>query len=292
MPLLPKLLTPRRILWFFIRLFGSTAILASAVVFGQNYLVHPLLLSRGATGQGRTHGSLAPGVESFFLTTADSERIEVWHRRVLTNPVSPNTVAIIFHGNGESLESAEPIQEWFSAFGVHSYSFDYRGYGRSSGTPSESGMYRDVESVLGHVTKHEPEGSRFILFGHSLGTGFAAYGTQILPNAAVVLLAPYSSLRAVVEETPVFSLLSSFLWYEIPTTKFLQNGTYRCLLLVHGALDTTIKPENSNRIMGALTGRDDVRSIVDPEGTHNNLLGRQHRSIVEFLDRCLSAAQK
>ena len=78
----------------------------------------------------------------------DGEKIEVW--RVQENHSDKRTarVAIYFGGNGETIESLSNLSIWFDKMGfTSSYFLSYRGTGRSSGWPSENGIYEDSEAL-------------------------------------------------------------------------------------------------------------------------------------------------
>ena len=81
------------------------------------------------------------GVESIFTDTSDGETIEVRYKPPEAGTEVSDHVAIVAHGNGGAMEAFFMIQRWLSKIGVKSYAFDYRGFGRSSGWPSEEGLY-------------------------------------------------------------------------------------------------------------------------------------------------------
>jgi pimeloyl-ACP methyl ester carboxylesterase len=82
--------------------------------------------------------------------------------------------------------------------GYNVFSFDYRGYGQNSGTPSEAGLYKDALTAYGHLTRElEVEPQRVILAGRSLGSAVAVdLGTRV-PSAGLLLLSAIDSVPAV-----------------------------------------------------------------------------------------------
>ena len=99
----------------------------------------------------RIANSLPPLIESHFIPTKDGKRLEVWEHAAQFENESRKEVAIIFHGNGAPLETFLFTQMWFSEMGIKSYCFDYRGFGASSGWPSEQGLYEVGSSVADFV---------------------------------------------------------------------------------------------------------------------------------------------
>lgn len=114
-----------------------------------------------------------------------------------SEPTAP--VFLHCHGNAENLRSMAWRQEQFRSRGYGFFAFDYEGYGRSSGTPSEQAVKRDVTAAWDHLTKTlqiPPE--RIVIHGFSLGTGAASFLASQVPAAkALILEAPFVSTYAV-----------------------------------------------------------------------------------------------
>ncbi|NDC39734.1 MAG: alpha/beta fold hydrolase, partial [Proteobacteria bacterium] len=179
--------------FFLQRLVVGIGVVSFVLVVTQDFQIFPVVVTSLLTKKGSSPALLPEGVQSRFISTSDGERIESWH---VGGNLSAGPIALIFHGNGETVESVLHIQRWLSQRGIASYSIDYRGYGRSTGWPSEAGLYRDVEAFVRYVQSEQNASNRpFILWGSSIGTGFAAYASTILDSKALVLLAPYSNLR-------------------------------------------------------------------------------------------------
>ena len=97
------------------------------------------------------------------------------------------TTILFSHGNAEDLGM---IYEWFCEFTrevqVNLLAYDYEGYGKASGTPSEQGCYDDVDCAWTFLTKvlnHKPES--IILYGRSLGSGPSCYLAERLAKEGV-----------------------------------------------------------------------------------------------------------
>ncbi len=97
---------------------------------------------------------------------------------------------IYFGGNGEDV--AYNLPEFSSAFPEHAlYLMNYRGYGGSSGTPTEQAIHRDAQTLFDWVhERHE----HVVLLGRSLGSGVAIRLASERPAARLVLITPYSSI--------------------------------------------------------------------------------------------------
>ncbi|KAK3292848.1 Alpha/Beta hydrolase protein [Chaetomium fimeti] len=173
-------------------------------------------------------------VTPFHLTTADNETLYAWHilplpiyaqheAKLSAQPsgISPDITAtenfrllrddptakliISFHGNAAQLTQGYRPAHYHSLTGLHSpyhlLTLDYRGFGLSSGTPTETGLIRDAEAaVRWAVDTAGVAPARIVLVGHSLGTAVAAAAGERFALregwdfAGVVLVAGFSSL--------------------------------------------------------------------------------------------------
>lgn len=101
---------------------------------------------------------------------------------------------LILHGNAGNISHRLDYLAMFNRLGYAALIIDYRGYGKSSGTPSEEGTYRDGEAAWRHLIearKLEPQG--IVLFGESLGGGVATWLALQHPPRALVLASTFTS---------------------------------------------------------------------------------------------------
>ena len=115
--------------------------------------------------------------------------------RVLASikPREGRDAVIYFGGNGEDVSYSLPTLA--KAFPDHAlYLLHYRGFGGSSGTPSEAAMFGDALTLFDHVhAAHD----RIVVIGSSLGTGVATYLSSLRPVVRLVLVTPYDSLQEI-----------------------------------------------------------------------------------------------
>ncbi len=106
-----------------------------------------------------------------------------------------------FHGNAgnaaDRLARAKILNE---RFGLDVFLVDYRGYGRSDGSPSEAGLYRDGRAIEDQAVRHGFDSDRIILFGESLGSAVAIQLAIERPCAALVVETPFLSIPAMARE--------------------------------------------------------------------------------------------
>lgn len=132
----------------------------------------------------------APGFAAAALTTADGLALQAhW-----LAPEAGRPAIVYFHGNGGSLALAAQETQGFAARGYGVLLVEYRGYGGNPGEPSEQGLYRDGRAAMEFLAARNIAPARTIIVGHSLGTGTATEMARQFSPAALILLAPFTSL--------------------------------------------------------------------------------------------------
>jgi hypothetical protein len=217
-------------------------------------------------GEDDTPATFGLAYETLELTTTDAERLRAWW---MPNPSARATV-VYFHGNGGNLSMWAPILAnlWRRA-GVAVLAVDYRGYGLSSGRPSEAGLYRDVDAAIAALDARPDRPSAPVIYwGRSLGGVMAAYAATKRAPDGLILESGFPSVRAVVEGSPLFWLLSWLSSYRFPAAEWLAQVSCPTLVL-HGDRDSVIPFRLGQRLYDAVRGP--KRFVVIPGGDHNDL---------------------
>jgi len=137
------------------------------------------------------------GVTVDDLPTPDGETIVVWHA-----PAQQDAPTVLFfHGNaGEISNRADRFAAYRTAgFGVMFVS--WRGYGGSTGTPTEDGILMDAKSGYDWLVSNGVDPSKIAVVGESLGTGAAVRIASEQTVGALVLGAPYTATSDVLHGT-------------------------------------------------------------------------------------------
>lgn len=267
-----------RLIPFIVRLTGATVLVGAFFVLTQDFQIFP--------GMGIAAPTPPADVTEFAVTTSDGETIAAW--RVGAQAPAHPKAALLFHGNAESLASFLNVQRWFAAHGLTNYAVSYRGYGKSTGFPSEEGIYRDGEAVMELLLTHErltPQD--VVVFGSSIGTGPAAHIAARYKTHTLILVSPYADLPTLVSELPLFGLLTPFLWYRFPVREHVGQLVDTCVIVAHGEQDTTIPFHHSTTIHDAYTGRRTLSLIAAPRAGHNDILSHTHAEVMRKLSACL-----
>jgi len=224
--------------------------------------LEPRLTFFPARGEWATSSADVP-FETVDIRTADGERLRAW---VLPNDSAKASV-LFFHGNGGNLSIWLPILAGIRDQGYAVTAFDYRGYGLSTGIPSEDGVHRDVDAVLAWWAT-QPHASPVVFWGRSLGTTFAAYAASKSRPAGLILESGFVDGRAVVRDSTPLLLLSYFASYRLPTAEYAQAA--RCpVLVMHGDADHVIPFANGKALYEALP--QPKRFAVIGGADHNDL---------------------
>jgi fermentation-respiration switch protein FrsA (DUF1100 family) len=126
--------------------------------------------------------------------TEDGEQLHGWW---IPSPTAPSVGhVLLFHGNAGSISGRVLHARLLADAGLDSFLFDYRGYGRSSGSPSEQGTYSDARAARAAVLRQPGvDGNRLFFLGESLGGAVALALALEAPPAGLVLQSTFTSVR-------------------------------------------------------------------------------------------------
>ncbi len=148
--------------------------LAIALYFGQSNLV--FMPSKDVL---ETPKSMGLKFEDIQLTTKDNVNLSAWFIPVKDNDPVGKGVILFCHGNGGNISNRISYLPIFKDLGLATFLFDYRGYGKSEGQPSEEGTYTDVEAAWQYLTQERKiPPQKIIVYGESLGGAIASYIVQ------------------------------------------------------------------------------------------------------------------
>ena len=200
------------------------------------------------------------------IPTADGETLHAWW---LEHP-QPRAQVVFFHGNGGNLSMWLDLFVGMRRRGLSVLAVDYRGYGASSGAPSEHGLYRDAEAVVSTFAERLRKGSAPVVYwGRSIGSPVAAHAAAQRRPDGLVLDTPMPDARSVLKSAPVMWILSFFSSYRFPTASLVERLDVP-LLIVHGDGDTLVPHAAGRRVFEA--ARTQRKTFVTiPGAGHNDL---------------------
>jgi fermentation-respiration switch protein FrsA (DUF1100 family) len=234
--------------------------------------VEPRLVFFPLKGEDETPADLGIRYEAVRLDTADGERLVAWQ----LEPDRPVADIVYFHGNAGNLSVWLPVLATLHHLNLRVLALDYRGYGSSTGSPSEAGLYRDAEAVVRHVSRERGVGARrpLVFWGRSLGGPVAAAATRIEAPDGLILESTFADKAAVVRSNPVLRVLSLFARYRFPTVEFLE--TFRKpILVLHARGDSVISYALGRELYERLST---PKQFVEIDGDHNDLFDRSRQA--------------
>jgi pimeloyl-ACP methyl ester carboxylesterase len=170
-----------------------------------------------------------------------------------------------------------PFGRELSQYGLGVVLPEYRGYGMvSDASPSEEGLYADAEAVLDNLNARGVASDRIVLCGMSLGTGVAAEMARRGRAAALILLAPFTSLPDVVTDV-VPMLPARLLMPDRFDTLGKSPGIHVPTLVVHGAADEVVPEWMGREIAQTISG---ARFMSVPGAHHGDLFVRDGQRLL------------
>lgn len=176
------------------------------------------------------------------FTSTDGVKLNGW----FVPPASKDKPTVLYaHGNGGNMGDWVPVIQMFTKRGYGFFAFDYRGYGKSQGSPSEQGLYKDITAASRylHDTQHIGP-SQQIALGGSLGSAVVINAATQIPFRAVIAYACMSSAPAVAEHLRDTGTMS---WLKYLPLQAVMQQTFNSLskiekinsplILLHGERD-------------------------------------------------------
>jgi fermentation-respiration switch protein FrsA (DUF1100 family) len=216
----------------------------------------------------REHPPRPAEAESFWLEHG-GQRIEVW--LVPGHGVSaerPGPAVIFAHGNGELIDDWPAMLEPYRQMGVSVVLPEYRGYGRSRGTPSEHGIVRDFEAVIAALSEDpRVDTQKLVYHGRSLGGGVVCALTRRRAPAALILESTFTSVSDVALGMGMPRRLAPYLITDKFDSLPVVESFAGPVLVMHGRVDTLIPMEHAQR----LAASNAQAKVVIYESGHNDL---------------------
>jgi len=187
-----------------------------------------------------------PGLdyEDVYFETADGVRLHGWYCPV----EEPRAVVLFAHGNAANITYRYPdLIRFTKDMHVSVFAFDYRGYGRSEGAPSEKGLLADARAARRWLAQRANiEEQEIVLFGRSLGGGVVVDLAARDGARALILESTFTSLPAVANDLlPLWPGLLMFNRFDSIKKIADYHGP---LLIAHGTADPLIPFKHSQQL--------------------------------------------
>src|SRR5215208_2914471 len=253
--------------------------------------VEPRLTFFPSAGETETPRSIGLEYEAVSIRTADEETIAAWW---MPHDAARGDV-VYFHGNGGNLSMWLPILAGVQASGLNVLAFDYRGYGRSTGSATEQGLYRDTEAVVGELARIRQTSAAvgdatprpIIYWGRSLGGPVAAHAARIASPDGLILESTFPDKASVIRGHVLLRTLNLLASYRFETATMLR-GFAGPTLVMHGDADSVVPYAAGRELFNALAG---PKRLVTLRGAdHNDLFPAANREYWEAVEQLVLQA--
>ena len=238
--------------------------------------------TRGETESPRDFG--VP-YEALDIPAPEGGQLRAWIMRA----PNPRARVVYFHGNGGNLSNWAPILTGLVQHGYSVFAFDYRGYGLSTGRPTERGLYHDIDNIVTRAWSGDGGAVPTIYWGRSLGATMAAYAATVRPPDGLIVESGFADARAAVRGSTALVILSLFSTYRFPTAEF-ANRANRPVLVMHGNRDSVIPFGLGQELFDRLTVT--KRFFVIEGGDHNDGVPRELEAYWAAVGRFVASLPK
>lgn len=210
-------------------------------------------------------------IQDIRITTKDSETLQAWYEP----PQEGRPVILFFHGKGDALSMGKWRYTRMHKAGVGYLALSYRGYGGSTGAPTENGLLTDGLAAYDWLRAQGFKDQQIVIHGHSLGSGVATYVATQRPARALLLEAPFTATCDVASTR--YPLIPACL---LMRDRFLNRerikDVHMPLLIAHGDRDSVVpfaqgkhlfKLANSPKVFVNMKGSE--HSTLTRDGVYN-----------------------
>lgn len=233
-----------------------------------------------------TPDQLGLAYEDVYFNTSDGVELNGWFV-----PGSTGMTWLCFHGNGGNIgHRVDEIALLHHNLGVNLLIFDYRGYGRSAGAPSEQGTYLDARAALSYLRgRPDVDSERIVYFAHSLGAAVAAELAVAEPPKGLVLVSPFASVQSM--GRIAFPLLPSGWLTKGKYDSLARIGAVQQpLLILHGEQDTLVPVTEGERLFQAANEPKTFQAL--PAAGHNDIFESAGETYWGALERFIAELEK
>jgi len=203
--------------------------------------------------------------EDLRLVAEDGPNLHAWY---LPIPDSRVTL-LIFHGNAGNMGDRVVWLEMLRAAGANILILDYRGYGRSEGSPQELGLYLDAMAAYRWWHQRwEKQGGTLVLLGESLGGAVAVELATRVPVAGLVLQSTFTSAGDMAKTMPPIGWLQPLIGVHYDSASRIA-GIACPKLFIHGERDEIIPYRQGRKLFDLATEPKEFYSV--PGAGHNDL---------------------
>jgi fermentation-respiration switch protein FrsA (DUF1100 family) len=218
-----------------------------------------------------TGAEIGRSFEDVFFRTSDGVQLNAWYYPAPQNSRHAAFAVLVCHGNAGNIGYRLDFYRMLLDSGVNVFAFDYRGYGRSEGKPTETGTYLDGEAAYAWLRQKGFAPDRIIVWGESLGGGIASELSLRQKTAALVLQSTFTNIPDIGSEIfpylPVrwIGKIKYDTWSKLPRIRVP-------VLILHSRQDKLARFQHAEKNFAAAN---EPKSFCELRGDHNEPVWEQ-----------------
>ncbi|HZM81280.1 MAG TPA: alpha/beta fold hydrolase [Candidatus Limnocylindrales bacterium] len=209
-------------------------------------------------------GPVPADMSEVSFETSDGLRLSGWLARPPSGGPGRGLAVLVVNGNGGDRSDRVPLARALGRQGFTVLLFDYRGYGGNPGSPSESGLFKDIRASFRYLESLF-ESRKIIVFGESLGAAVATDLATEHPIRGLVLRSPFTDLASVGATHYPFLPVRLLLRDRFPLLDKI-SAVRSPIAVVYGTADSIVPPAQSE----AVAKKASVTPVVVPGADHND----------------------
>lgn len=210
-----------------------------------------------------TPADLGYEFEDLEINTEDGFRLHGWFVPV----ENADLTVLYFHGNAGNISGRLETIQLLHQLGLNVLIFDYRGYGRSEGKPTEEGTYRDATAVWNYLANHKNiAADNIVIMGRSLGGSIAAWLAGRQEPAAAILESTFTSAADLGSEIYPWLPVRWLISFEYETQEYIQQ-IQAPIFMAHSP-DDNVVPFNHGKTLFNMAG--EPKQFLELQGSHGS----------------------
>ena len=268
-------------LWIIGSVIGLYLVLVGLLyVFQSGMVYHP---SRQIY---QTPKALQLEYEDVYMQSVNGQQIHGW----FIPAQQARATVLLSHGNAGNISDRLETVRILNALSLNVLIYDYSGYGKSEGSPSEETTYQNAYTAWSYLTlEREIPSDRIILMGRSLGGSVAAWLASRTDPAGLILESTFTSAVDLAKEIYPFLPVSLMMKFTYPTADYLRNSSAP-LIVLHSRDDQLI-PFHHGKELYDIAGS--PKTFFEMDGAHGNShieTGREYvKALNEFINSVLTS---
>lgn len=235
-----------------------------------------------------TPGNASLKYDDVELTAKDGTLLHAWY----VNAENPKGVILFCHGNAGNLSDRVDTVKIFHDLEMDVMIFDYRGYGKSEGSPSEKGTYQDARAAWDYLIRQkEISPDKIIIVGRSMGASVAAELAAEKESAGTVIESAFISIPEIANDLyPFLPLISVFSKIRYPTSDYIKKINSP-IMLVHSIDDEIVNIRHGEQ---NFKDANNPKKFIKLSGSHNdcyfNCESVYRKAYKNFIQDCIKEA--